>query len=198
MAHLQFSGGRTLKVNKIQSMKLKMLTKLLVLVFTSFLLSACSQIKVTDYKDNTPVLDMQSFFDGPLSAHGVVKNRAGKVIRQFNATIDARWVDGVGTLDEQFLFDDGEQQQRIWTLKPNGDNRYIATAGDVIGESDLQVSGNSLFLKYILQIAYGDGTINVAVDDRMYLVDPVTLMNESVMTKFGFKVGEVLLVIKKL
>jgi hypothetical protein len=31
----------------------------------------------------------------------------------------------------------------------------------------------------------------------MYLVDPNTLINESRMTKFGFEVGEILLVIRK-
>lgn len=162
------------------------------------MLAACSQIDVSEYQHKTPELDIRTFFDGPLSAHGVVKNRSGKVIRQFNAQISASWSNGIGTLDEHFVFDDGEKQQRIWTLKPNGQKRYVATAGDVMGPSDLQVAGNSVFLNYVLQVPYNGKTLNVAVDDRMYLVDPVTLMNESVMTKFGFKVGEVLLVIKKL
>ncbi len=162
------------------------------------LLGACSPITVNDYKDKTPRLNIETFFDGPLSAHGVVKNRSGKVIRHFNAVINAHWNNGIGTLDEHFVFDDGEKQQRIWTLTPDGAQRYTATAGDVVGPSDMHIAGNSLFLNYVLQVPYNDGIIQVAVDDRMYLVDPVTLMNESVMTKWGFKVGEVLLVIKKL
>ncbi|WP_053980740.1 DUF3833 domain-containing protein [Marinagarivorans algicola] len=162
------------------------------------LLGACSPITVNDYKDKTPKLNVETFFEGRLSAHGVVKNRSGKVIRHFNAKIHARWDNGIGTLDEYFVFDDGEQQQRIWTLTPDGAQRYIATAGDVVGPSTMRIAGNSLFLNYVLQVPYNGKIIDVAVDDRMYLVDAVTLLNESVMTKWGFKVGEVLLVIKKL
>jgi hypothetical protein len=32
------------------------------------------------------------------------------VIRYFDASIDASWEDGVGTLDENVVFDDGEEQ----------------------------------------------------------------------------------------
>ena len=45
-----------------------------------------------------------------------------------------------------------------------------ATAGDVVGDASMQVSGNSLFLDYVLRIPYGDGTLDLKIDDRMYLV----------------------------
>ncbi len=161
------------------------------------LLSSCSSIEVTDYQNNEPKLVAESFFDGQLRADGVVKDRSGKVIRYFTADIKAYWKDGVGTLEEDFVFDDGEEQRRVWTLTPNGDNRYIGTAGDVIGDSDVQVAGNSMFLDYVLRIPYGDGTIDITIDDRMYLVSPTILMNESSMSKFGLHVGQLLLVIQK-
>ncbi|HEY7771684.1 MAG TPA: DUF3833 domain-containing protein [Marinagarivorans sp.] len=161
------------------------------------MLTGCSQVKVTEYQQYTPVLTLEQFFDGPLTAHGVVKNRSGKVIRYFNADIQASWENGIGTLDESFVFNDGERQKRVWTLTPNGDNRYTAVAGDVTGQGDLQVSGNSLFMKYVLQVPYKGDEIEVTVDDRMYLVNDTTLINESTMFKFGFRVGEVLLVITK-
>ena len=43
----------------------------------------------------------------------------------------------------------------------------------------------------------GNGTIHLTMDDRMYLVEPHTLLNETTMYKFGFRVGEVLLVMRK-
>ena len=161
------------------------------------MLTACSQVKVTDYQQYTPVLKLESFFEGHLKAHGVVKNRSGKVIRMFNADIEASWEDGVGTLDEVFIFDDGEKQRRVWTLTPQADGKYTATAGDVTGVGELQVAGNSVFLNYVLQVPYNGDVIDVTVDDRMYLVNEHTLINESTMIKFGFRVGEVLLVITK-
>ena len=161
------------------------------------LLSACTTVSVEDYTANQPRLVAQQFFDGRLMAHGVVKNRGGKVIRYFSATIDASWKDGVGTLNEQFVFDDGERQTRVWILQPTGDNRYRATAGDVIGEGRMQVAGNSLFLDYVLRIPYDGDTLDLRIDDRMYLVSERVLLNESIMTKWGFEVGRIMLVITK-
>ncbi len=169
----------------------------LLATLSILLVTACSSVSVSDYRDMKPALVMEEFFDGQLVAHGVVQNRGGKVIRHFSADIDASWADGVGTLVEDFVFDDGEQQQRIWTLRPAGEQRYIGTAGDVVGDGELQVSGNSLFLDYVLQIPYRDGTIDVRVDDRMYLVSEDVLINESTLNKFGLRVGELLLVIRR-
>src|SRR6056300_338331 len=98
------------------------------------LMGACSSASVTDYQDREPRFEPESFFDGALTAHGVVKDFSGTAIRHFNADIVGCWSDGVGTLDESFVFDDGEQQTRIWTLTPSGDQTYIGTAGDVIGD----------------------------------------------------------------
>ena len=55
-----------------------------------------------------------------------------------------------------------------------------------------------MFLDYVLRVPYKDGTIDVRIDDRMYLVTPDTLINESVMRKFGFRVGEILLSIERI
>ncbi|MFK7976720.1 MAG: DUF3833 domain-containing protein [Halioglobus sp.] len=164
------------------------------------LLQACTSVSVSDHKQFEPSVDLQAFFDGALTAHGVVKNRPGKIIRTFNADIAACWKQGTGYLVEDFVFDDGEQQRRIWTLAPNGDGTYSGTAGDVVGPGNLTVAGNSVFLDYVLRIPLGDATenqrtIDVRVDDRMYLVSPTVLFNESVLTKFGVKVGSLGLVI---
>jgi hypothetical protein len=159
------------------------------------LLSACSNVQVTDYKHFEPPLRLEQFFTGNLSAHGVVKDRSGRVIRVFNASIKASWEQGVGTLDEDFIFDNGEQQKRIWRLQPQGEDSYTGTAADVRGEGKLSVAGNSAFLDYVLTVPYGNGTVDVRVDDRMYLVAPGVLLNESVLKKFGIRVGSLLLVI---
>lgn len=174
------------------------MTRLFALVLTLALLGACSSVTVQEYAERTPVFDVETFFDGALTAHGVVKDRGGKVIRSFSASIDASWQDGVGTLDEDFIFDDGEQQKRIWTLRRQPDGTYIGTAGDVTGEGILTQAGNSVFLDYVLQVPYRGSTIDVRVDDRMYLLTPNLLINESKLRKFGVRVGELLLVIQKL
>lgn len=160
-------------------------------------LVACSQVSVVDYQDREPILIPEQFFNGHLTAHGVLKNRSGKITRTFNAEIHAYWQEGVGFLDEDFLFDDGEQQKRLWRLKPLGDGHYEATANDVTGIGDMRAAGNSIFLKYVLQVNYKGRSLGLSVDDRMYLVDEHTLINESKLSKWGVGVGSLLLVIKK-
>ncbi|MAC33666.1 MAG: hypothetical protein CME38_08695 [Haliea sp.] len=161
-------------------------------------LAACSPVTVQDYAGEQPALVPERFFNGQLVAHGVIKDRAGEVTRRFVADIDASWENGVGTLDESFTFNDGSTDTRTWTLRPAGDGRYVGTAGDVVGPGELTLAGNALFLDYVLRVPWRDGSIDLRIDDRMYLVDEQTLINESVMYKFGFRVGEILLVIRRL
>ena len=148
-----------------------------------------------DYQAREPAFAPEDFFSGALTAHGVVKDFSGTAIRHFSADIVGCWSDGVGTLDEDFVFDDGEQQARIWTLTPNGDQTYIGTAGDVVGEGLARWQGNAMFLDYTLRIELADGPIDVKIDDRMYRVSDNVVINESKMRKFGFGVGEILLTI---
>lgn len=178
--------------------------QLLLLITFIIFLAACST-PISTYQHTKPELIIEQFFNGQLTAHGVVKNFKGEVIRHFNADIAAHWVDRVGTLDEDFVFDNGEKQKRIWTIRPihtdtqspGEKKQYIGTAGDVIGESLIEVSGNAMFLNYVLQIPYKDGTMNIKIDDRMYLVNPTTIINESKLYKFGLPVGNITLTIIK-
>ncbi|MEQ9464998.1 MAG: DUF3833 domain-containing protein [Haliea sp.] len=176
-----------------------MLKPAILYLFLALVVSVigCTPVTVQDYADNRPVLVPEEFFQGQMTAHGVIKDRGGKVVRYFNADIKAYWEDGVGTLEEDFIFDDGEPQRRVWTLTPQGAGRYTGTAGDVVGEGEITVAGNSMFLDYVLRIPYNDSTLDLRIDDRMYLVNPTMLVNESTMKKFGIRVGEILLVIEK-
>ena len=158
-------------------------------------LAGCSSVTPDDYQGRTPAFEPESFFNGALTAHGVVKDFSGKAIRHFSADITGCWDEGVGTLDEDFVFDDGETQKRIWTLTPDGDQTYIGTAGDVVGEGLARWQGNAMFLDYTLRIELEDGPIDVKIDDRMYRVSENVVINESKMRKLGFGVGEILLTI---
>ena len=158
-------------------------------------LTACGSTSVDDYQAREPAFAPEDFFNGALTAHGVVKDFSGTAIRHFSADIVGCWSDGVGTLDEDFVFDDGEQQKRVWILTPNGDQAYIGTAGDVVGEGLARWQGNAMFLDYTLRIELEDGPIDVKIDDRMYRVSDDVVINESKMRKFGFGVGEILLTI---
>lgn len=171
--------------------------KYLLIGTVAVLANSCSSVSVQDYAQSQPTLSLPEFFQGNLTAHGVVKNFRGRVTRRFNADITAYWRDGTGTLEEDFVFDNGDVERRVWNLEPTDSGGYIGTAGDVVGEGKVTLAGNSAFLDYVLRVPYNGTTIDVRVDDRMYLVSPTILINESRMSKFGIKVGEILLVIEK-
>lgn len=184
------------------------------------MLASCTTQNLADYAHNRPLLQPEQFFQGQLTAQGVVKNRSGQVIRYFTASINAHWHQGVGQLDEKFLFNDGEIQTRVWTLSPLGISQpittdstakadtsakidssvktYVARAGDVIGDGKARVAGNSMNLNYQLQIDYQHKPLVLNVDDWMWLVDEDTIINESVLRKWGIKVGSIQLVIRRL
>lgn len=159
----------------------------------TFVLTGCSSTSVDDYQARKPAFEPETFFNGALTAHGVVKDFSGTAIRHFSADITGCWADGVGTLDEDFVFDNGEEQTRIWTLRPTEARTYIGTAGDVVGEGVARWEGNAMFFDYTLRIELEDGPIDVKIDDRMYRVSENVVINESKMRKFGFGVGEILL-----
>ena len=177
------------------SWRLGMLSHGFVLFGVIIALTACGSTSVDDYHAREPAFAPEDFFNGGLTAHGVVKDFSGTAIRHFNADIMGCWSEGVGTLDEDFVFGDGEKQKRVWTLTPNGSQTYIGTAGDVVGKGIARWQGNAMFLDYTLRIELEDGPITVKIDDRMYRVSDNVVVNESKMRKFGFGVGEILLTI---
>lgn len=157
------------------------------------LLGACSSVQVEDYRDQRPVLDMQRYFNGTLDAWGMFQDRGGKVVKRFHVVVEASWKDGRGTLDEHFTYSDGTTQRRVWTLTRQADGRYIGRADDVVGEAIGEIAGNALHWRYVLALPVDGKVWNVDFDDWMYLVDERVMLNRSVMSKFGLRLGEVTL-----
>ncbi|WP_407657904.1 DUF3833 domain-containing protein [Marinobacter bohaiensis] len=169
----------------------------LALVVALLITAGCVSPSLNDYAGREPTLSPRGFFNGALTARGVVKDYSGTVIRTFDADIEASWDSaGVGTLDEVFRFDDGEVQTRTWTLTPDGDG-YRATAGDVVEPGHMSWRGNAIHMNYVLRVPYGDDTIDVRMDDWMIAVTPDTVINETRMSKWGVTVGELVLVIQR-
>ena len=158
---------------------------------------SCSSSDIQQYGDRQPTFNAETFFSGPLTAHGVLKDRSGNVTRHFNATINAYWKNGIGTLEERFEFNDGEIQFRNWTLTPQSNGGYIATAGDVLGNGHAETAGNAFHLDYTLQIQYEGKPLALTVDDWMFRVSDKVVINKSTLSKWGFRVGSIELAIIK-
>jgi hypothetical protein len=169
--------------------------KIFPILVMLFFISGCTGPDIQQYTNMQPTFDAETFFNGPLTAHGVLKDRSGQVTRHFNATINAHWKDGVGTLEERFEFNDGEIQFRNWRLTPRNGGGYIATAGDVLGEGQAETAGNVFHLEYTLEILYQGKPLALAVDDWMFRVSDKVVINQSTLSKWGFRVGSIELAI---
>lgn len=160
-------------------------------------LAGCSSIEVAQYRSATPVLDLRTYFNGTLDAWGMFQDRSGTVVKRFHVVIDAHWQGEVGTLDEQFTYNDGTTQRRVWTLTRQSDGRYIGKADDVVGEAVGEVAGNALRWRYVLALPVDGKVYHVDFDDWMFLFDDKVMLNRSAMSKFGFHLGEVTLSFRK-
>jgi hypothetical protein len=155
-------------------------------------------MQIDDFKATHPEFIPQEYFNGPMTAYGMVKDRNGKILRTFKGKLIGSWDEnGVGTLDESFVYDDGETQKRIWTLKPTGNKTFIGTAGDIVGEAQMIAKGNTVMIDYVMRVPYNDSTIDISVRDWLHLQEDGVILNHSKMKKFGFTVGELVITIIK-
>jgi hypothetical protein len=176
-------------------MHTRSLFHLLTASFVAAVLAGCATTDPQRYAGEKPALDLRQYFNGTIEGHGMVLDRSGNVTRRFVVAIKAGWQGDTGTLDEDFLWSDGERQRRVWTLKPGAAaGRWIGTAADVIGQADGVVAGNALNWSYTLAYKTAEGkTYDIAFDDWMFLIDERVMLNRAVMRFWGFRVGEVLI-----
>lgn len=162
------------------------------------LLTGCSSMQIDDFTSTTPEFIPQHYFNGPLKAYGLVKDRNGKILRTFKGELVGSWdANGVGTLDEHFVYNDGEKLHRTWKMKPNGEKTFIATAGDIVGNAHMEARGNTVMIDYTMRIPYGNGTLDIDVRDWLHLQSDGVILNHSKMKKFGIEVGELVITIIK-
>lgn len=170
--------------------------KILVPLCAMVLMGCSTNVSVEENAAGGSPLVLEEFFKGELGAHGVILSRGGAVRRSFNAVMRGQWREesGVltGVLTEDFVFNDGEELQRRWEFTKTGDRTYEGIASDVDGVAALATSGNALRMDYTLMVPMSGRTVNVDVEDWLWLMEPGVMVNKSTMRKWGFRVGEII------
>ena len=149
------------------------------------------------FKSKTPEISIKDYFNGQIDAWGFIQNRGGEVTRRFKVSMVGKWDGNVGTLSEDFAFDDGEKQTRVWTLTMLDNKRFTGTAADVIGKAEGRQDGNAINMKYVLRIPVNGSKYDIKIDDWLILLDEKRLMNISSLSKFGFNVGRLTIFFEK-
>ena len=171
--------------------------RLLFLLLTLTILSCASDMDVKNFETETPKFVLEDYFNGKTRAWGMFHDRFGNLKRSFKVDIKGTIDNDILTLDEKFVYNDGEKESRIWSIKILGNNKYTGTADDVIGKAMGISSGNALNWKYKLNLKVKDSTVAVDFDDWMFLQDDNILMNRAEVKKWGIVLGVVSITFKK-
>lgn len=156
-------------------------------------LAGCAGPAPQRYAAERPLLDLKTYFNGRLVAHGIFQDRFGLVRRRFVVELTGQWQGSEGVLDERFTYSDGSTERRVWRLRDLGHGRYEGRADDVVGTASGTAAGNALHWRYTLRLPVDGRTWEVQFDDWMFLVDERTMINRAVMSKWGVRLGEVTL-----
>ena len=170
----------------------------LLLTFFLLLIAGCSQTDMKEFQNKTPKLDLFSFFEGDTIAYGIFEDRFGNLKRQFRVNINGKVKNQILTLDEDFLYDDGEQAKRIWKIEKKIDNAqnitYEGQAEDVEGKAFGSISGNTLNWSYDIYLNIKGSNIKVHFNDWIYKQSEDLAINRAYVSKFGINIGSVTLV----
>lgn len=150
-----------------------------------------------DEKLSTRNLNLEEFFEGRTLAYGQFQDIFGTVRRRFEVEINGTWDGKTLTLVEDFVYEDGSTEQRVWTLLKTGADTWRGTAPGVIGEAFGEERGDAFNWRYTIDLPVPDGTLRVTFDDWMWLLTEDRLLNRAYMKRFGVDIGEVIITFEK-
>ncbi len=166
-------------------------TALGLLSLLSLLSFGCQSLRPESFAGAELRFEPDKFFEGPTRSWGVMEDRAGHPKSRFRTEMMGRREGGGLVVTQDFTFEDGHRQQRVFRLRRIDDHRYEATANDVVGVSRGEAYGNVFHWEYTLALRPGNPLANVRFKLWMYLqADGETMINRVRITKLGVTVAE--------
>ena len=178
--------------------------RILFLLLATLALAACTgKPSLDDDKLSDTDLNLEDFFEGESVAYGQFQDIFGTVRRRFEVEIDGTWDGETLVLTEDFVYEDGATERRVWTLTKSGDETWQGTAPGVIGTATGEERGDTFNWVYTidLPIPSADGTVEtmrVTFDDWMWLLTEDRLLNKAYVRRYGIDIGEVVIFFEKL
>lgn len=177
------------------------------LLLAAFLLSACAGTpSLNDASLSARDLNLEEFFEGRSTAYGQFQDVFGTVRRRFEVDIHGEWDGRTLTLTEDFLYEDGATERRVWRLQKSGpvqaDQAWVGSAAGVDGGATGQERGDAFNWRYTidLPIPAADGTsetLRVRFDDWMWLLADDRLLNRAYLYRAGVYIGDVIITFEK-
>ncbi len=169
------------------------------MVLMMVLIVGCSGMKPEDFAGTEPEFILEEYFQGKSKAWGIFQDRFGNLRREFTVDIDGTWDGSKLTLVEDFVYSDGETEQRVWEITKTGDKRYRGTADGVVGEAVGVLSGKAFNFRYQFDLPLSGSTLRVNFDDWMWLQpEGQEVINKARVSKLGVTLGERTIFFQKL
>jgi hypothetical protein len=153
-------------------------------------LAGCGGPELADHAGQSPELELEEFLSGRLTAHGIFQDRFGDVRRTFVVDVLGEWDGETLTLTEDFVYEDGSTERRVWELTQTGEESWTGTAEGVIGTAEGEESGNAFNWRYTIDLDTPDGTLRASFEDWMWQLDDRVLVNRAYVTKWGIEIGQ--------
>jgi hypothetical protein len=166
--------------------------QLLAALLLGSLASGCaSALPTSAFAGTAPTFDPVAFWTGHTTSWGVVENFDGAPTSIITTTTNGI-PDGHGGLHMiQHVMHDGQDSLRDWHIRRLEHGQFEATANDVVGVARGRPSGRMLHWTWTLAAKPGNPLFNINMDQWMYLADNGTLLNRTIMTKLGIRLGEI-------
>ncbi len=175
----------------------RMIKRILIAVALVSLV-ACGRPGLNDPLLSDRELNLEEFFDGHLTAYGQFQDVLGEVRRRFEVDIHGSWDGQTLTLIEDFVYEDGSTEQRVWSLQQTGNGGWQGTAPGVIGVATGQERGDTFNWQYTIDLPLpGRDPLRVTFDDWMWLLADDRVLNRAYMSRFGVPIGEVIITFER-
>lgn len=174
-----------------------MIKRKLLLVPVLLAAAGCSSVNIDEFAGTAPEFKPEEYFQGKTRAWGLFEDRFGNVQRQFIVDIDGTWDGTELVLNEDFIYNDGETENRIWVLTKTSETTYEGTTENTIGIATGERAGNAFNWVYDFNLKVGDDYWAVRFDDWMFLQPDGTMLNKATVTRWGIKLGTVFLSFSK-
>lgn len=133
---------------------------------------------------------LTAFFAGHVRATGIFEDRFGTVRRRFIADMVGRFEGCAFVMTEDFVFDDGEKQHRVWRITPRDDGSFAATANDIVGVATGVTIGSTIKMRYRHEVMIDGRAVVLSFDDQIHRLDRDNAIGRARVNKWGVKVGE--------
>lgn len=148
-------------------------------------------------RNDAAPFDLLSWLEGPTHAVGVFEDRKGRVRRRFTVEMAGDADGNTLKLHERFVFDNGERQERTWVLTRGSGGTFTGRAEDSVSEAHGRFGDGVAYLTSELKLKVGRRSIAMRFDDAFYEAGPGLVLNRSTMSKWGLRLGQILIQFRK-